>query len=92
MILLDTDILSLLMNGHQRIVEREGEVAITIVTRTAILQGRFASLLKAADSRELLLAQSWLIDNESFIEGFAILRFSTPTPRISLICSGRIRS
>lgn len=78
MILLDTDILSLLMKGHPRIInriEQEAEVAITIVTRIEILQGRFASLLKAANAGELMLAQSWLIDNERFVQRFAIEMF-----------------
>jgi tRNA(fMet)-specific endonuclease VapC len=75
MILLDTDILSLLMNGHEKVlrrVEQETDIAITIVTRIEMLQGRFASVLKAADSRQLLLAQTWLIENERFIEGISI--------------------
>lgn len=75
MILLDTDILSLLMNGDEKVVQRveqETDIAITIVTRIEMLQGRFASVLKAADSRQLLLAQTWLIENERFIEGLSI--------------------
>lgn len=75
MILLDTDILSLLMNGHEKVVqhvERETAIAITIVTRIELLQGRFSSVLKAADGRQLLLAQTWLVENERFIEGLSI--------------------
>ena len=48
MILLDTDTLSLLMHGHERLVQRVARqtesMAITLVTRIEILQGRFASL------------------------------------------------
>ncbi len=78
MILLDTDILSLLMKGHEKITKRiakEVDVAITIVTRAEILQDRFASLLKAADGKELLLAQSWLDENERFMQGLAVALF-----------------
>ncbi len=61
--LLDTDIYSLLNQGHPRVTVRaaaEGEFAITIVTRIEVLKGRFASILTAADANELLSAQHWL--------------------------------
>jgi len=70
--LLDTDTLTLLMSGHARITERVGQadrVAITLVTRIEILQGRFASILKAADGRQLLRAQQWLQQNEQYMLG-----------------------
>jgi tRNA(fMet)-specific endonuclease VapC len=62
--ILDTDILSLLFHNHPRVAERHrqesDEVAVTIVSRIQVLQGRFAMLLKAADGAELLRAQQWL--------------------------------
>ncbi len=62
--ILDTDILSLLFHEHPHVVERHrqesDEVAITIVSRIQVLQGRFAMVLKAADGAELLRAQRWL--------------------------------
>jgi tRNA(fMet)-specific endonuclease VapC len=62
--ILDTDILTLFFHGHRRVVahhQRESdEVAVTIVSRIQVLQGRFAVLLKAADGAELLRAQQWL--------------------------------
>jgi tRNA(fMet)-specific endonuclease VapC len=62
--ILDTDTLTLLFGGHPRILERHrrqgDEVAITIISRIEILQGRFAMLLKAADGLELRRAQQWL--------------------------------
>jgi predicted nucleic acid-binding protein len=53
---LDTDSLSLLMRGHEGLRRRVAEadaVCITIITRIEILQGRFSSLLKAADGGQL---------------------------------------
>lgn len=78
MIILDTDILSLLMYGDERVIKRfarESHIAISIVTRIEMLQGRFASIMKAPDNTELLMAQSWLIENERFLEQFPILFF-----------------
>ena len=61
---LDTNTLTHLFGGHQRVVEtlaRESEeIATTFISRIEILQGRFAMLLKAADGRELQRAQRWL--------------------------------
>ena len=76
--LLDTDSLSLLLTGHERLVQRVGQaeqVAITIVTRIEILQGRFASILKAADGARLLQAQHWLSENERYLANWDVLRF-----------------
>ena len=51
MILLDTDSITLLMKGHdgitRRIIAASEPVAVTIITRIEILQGRFSSVLKA---------------------------------------------
>lgn len=71
MILFDTDSLTLLMRGHAKIEKRVAAltepVAITIVTRIEILQGRFSSVMKAEDGERLLLAQHWLEQNELFL-------------------------
>jgi tRNA(fMet)-specific endonuclease VapC len=78
--LLDTDSLSLLMQGQPLIrerVEKADAVAITVVTRIEILQGRFASILKAADGTQLLRAQSWLERNEEYLRGVEIVPFDT---------------
>ena len=56
MILLDTDTLSLFMDGQERVTERvrqAGAITITVITQIEILQGRFASILKAADAEQL---------------------------------------
>src|SRR5436305_14931768 len=64
MIVLDTDTLTLLLAGQPRVVERrrrdEDEVVVTIITRIETLQGRFATLLKAAAGSELLRGQERL--------------------------------
>ncbi len=65
MLVLDTDTLTLLIAGHPRVGEKRlslpgTEVAITVVTRIEVLQGRFAYLLKAADAGALLRAQQLL--------------------------------
>jgi tRNA(fMet)-specific endonuclease VapC len=65
MYILDTDTLSHLSAAHPRVLARRNnvpssEIAITIVTRIEVLQGRFDFLLKAATGQELLRAQFWL--------------------------------
>lgn len=66
---LDTDILSLLFANHARVVARyqaeAEEVVSTVVSRIEILQGRFATLVKAADGGELLVGQERLNRAES---------------------------
>ncbi len=76
--LLDTDTLSLLMAGHARVTERVSQasrVAITIVTRIEILQGRFSSILTAATGERLLQAQHWLQQNEQFMRRVEVIPF-----------------
>jgi tRNA(fMet)-specific endonuclease VapC len=62
MFVLDTDTLSLLLRGRARVTERVAqsteEVAITLITRIEILQGRFASVLKAENGERLLQAKT----------------------------------
>jgi len=63
-IVLDTDTLTHFFRNHAGVVERMGqtadEVAITIISRIETLQGRFDSLLKAADGDELQRGQQRL--------------------------------
>ena len=53
MFLLDTNTLTLLLHGHERVSERVSRasqiVALTVISRIEMLQGRFASVLKAED-------------------------------------------
>lgn len=79
MILLDTDSLTLLMKGHSRIVNRVSAlaepIAITIITRIEVLQGRFASVMKAEDGAKLRLAQHWLDQNERYLSQLTCIPF-----------------
>jgi predicted nucleic acid-binding protein len=51
---LDTDTLTLLLQGHPKVLERRRqetqEVVIAVVVRMEVLQGRFASLFKRVAS------------------------------------------
>ena len=77
MILLDTDTLSLLFAGHPRVAERFREatddVATTIISRIEILEGRFASVMKAADGEQLLRAQQWLLQTDGNLAAVPII-------------------
>ena len=68
MILLDTDILSLLLAGNPTVVARlsraDDDVAITVITKVQILRGRHDYLLKASDGAQLQRAQFWLEKTE----------------------------
>jgi len=69
MILLDTDTLTLLFQGHARVrgrVEAANEViATTIITRIEVLRGRFDAIFKAADADQLQRAFQRLLDSEA---------------------------
>lgn len=71
MIVLDTDTLTFFLRNHARVVERmqstTDEVAITIVSRIETLQGRFDSLMKAADGIALQRGQQRLDEAEQLL-------------------------
>lgn len=77
MIVLDTDTLTLLLAGHPRVTERHrretDEVVLSILVRIETLQGRFATLLKAADGSELLRGQERLDQAERALAAFRIV-------------------
>ena len=79
MILLDTDTLTLYFNNHHRVVRRvqsAAEVPVTsIVSRIEVLQGRFASVLKAANARELVVAENRLKAAEQELAKFKVIFF-----------------
>jgi tRNA(fMet)-specific endonuclease VapC len=78
MVLLDTDALSLLMAGHAGVESRVTEsdrIGITIISRIEVLQGRFASILKAATGAEVLRAQEWLSRNELYMSRLLVVPF-----------------
>jgi tRNA(fMet)-specific endonuclease VapC len=77
MFVLDTDTLSLLLRAHVRVTERvaqaEEEVVITLITRIELLQGRFASVLKAENGERLLQAQRRLDESDKDLSRFTVL-------------------
>ncbi len=80
MILLDTDTLTLYFKRHPRVVEKvrtaEEVPATSIVTRIEVLQGRFQSVLKAANADQLLAAQERLEVAEDELAKFTIVPFN----------------
>jgi tRNA(fMet)-specific endonuclease VapC len=80
-ILLDTDILSLLIAGNPRIASRvraaEDEIGITVVTRIEILQARYDFILKASDGPQLLRAHHWLERSDSDLDAWITLPIDT---------------
>lgn len=80
MIVLDTDIVTLLSYGKNATLQSriesvpEDEVlAIAVVTRMEILQGRHASILKAANEAEMLTAAQRFQAAEEMLNAFAVL-------------------
>jgi tRNA(fMet)-specific endonuclease VapC len=78
MYVLDTDTLSRLHAGDQRLRDRHGrldpaQVATTVITRIEILQGRFDLVLKAADGQQLLRALAWLERSEALLRQITVL-------------------
>ena len=72
MYVLDSDTLTLIYMAHPKVIARRGsvpaeQIAITVVTRIEVLQGRFAFLLKAATGPDLLRAQEWLDRTDSLL-------------------------
>jgi tRNA(fMet)-specific endonuclease VapC len=77
MTLLDTDTFAFLLAEHPRVAARfratTDMVAITVITRIETLQGRFAFVLKASDSEQLLRAQELLRRTEDDLARFPII-------------------
>jgi tRNA(fMet)-specific endonuclease VapC len=77
---LDTDTLTFLLRGHPKVVERRSaeadDVVTTIISRIETLQGRFATLLTAANGVELRTGQERLDRAERDLARFRILPIS----------------
>ena len=77
MFVLDTDTFTLLLRNDEKVVLRRSrvsvEVVLTSITRIEVLQGRFASVVKAADRYQLLLAWDRLAESEADLGAFEIL-------------------
>ena len=80
MFVLDTDPFTLLLHNNESVVLRRSranrEVVLTSITRIELLQGRFASVLTAADRHQLLLAWDRLDASEGDLRAFEILPFN----------------
>jgi tRNA(fMet)-specific endonuclease VapC len=76
-ILLDTDTFTWLAAEHPRVAAHfraaTDEVALTVITRIEVLEGRFAFVLKAADGGQLLRAQEWLRKTEDDLSRFSVI-------------------
>ena len=76
MIILDSDIFTLLTYRHPNVVRHyeaipaEERLAVTAVTRMEVLRGRTDSLLKAASDQELLVAAQRLQATEAALDDF----------------------
>ncbi len=77
MILLDTDMLTLLLQGNPHVQERmrsaETDVATTIVTWMEVMQGRFRAIFTAADADQLERASRRLQESTSELNGLPIV-------------------
>jgi predicted nucleic acid-binding protein len=83
MTILDTDIVTLISYGtnekfRERIeaVKDDEELAVTIITRMEILQGRFDSIVKAANEGELLKAMERFRAAEELLGSFHLLEIN----------------
>lgn len=78
MYLLDTDTLTHLYAGHERVMQRlqhaqDSNVGTTIISKIEILRGRIEAMRKAADGEQLLRAQTYFIQSEALLEEFLII-------------------
>jgi len=81
MYFLDTDTLTLARAGQARVSDQlrrvdANEVAITVITRNEILQGRFAAVMKASQGEQLVRAQELLQRSEERLRVLEIIPVS----------------
>ena len=87
MIILDSDIFTLLTYEHKNVTRHyeaveEGEVlAVTAITRAEVLRGRTDGVLKAADEQELLAASRRLQATEAALGAFRLLHVTEAAAR-----------
>ncbi len=80
--ILDTDTLTHLQKGNERVKARlesanDYEFAITIVSKAEILRGRIEFLLKAEDSTALERAQRFFTESERLLEQIPVVGFDS---------------
>ncbi len=77
MILLDTDMLTLLLQGEPRVQKRirsaETDAATTIVTWMEVMQGRFRAIFSAADADQLERGSRRLQESASQLSSLPIV-------------------
>jgi tRNA(fMet)-specific endonuclease VapC len=80
MYLLDTNILTALHAGNSKVITAiqrldDPQIAITIITKVELIQGRISFLLKATSGQDLLRAQNLLAQTESLLAELEIVPF-----------------
>jgi predicted nucleic acid-binding protein len=84
MTIFDTDTVTHFSHNNENVRRRidameEGEeLAVTLITRMEILQGRFASILKAADETRLRLAIQRFLAAEAMLDAFLLAPADDP--------------
>ncbi len=79
MIVLDSDIFTLLTYGNAKVrarydaVPADEELAVTVVNRMEVLRGRTDNLLKAADEQQLLQAAERLRETGAALRDFLVV-------------------
>ena len=87
MYLLDTDTLTHLHAGHDRVLQRllrlqESNVTTSIISKIEVLRGRIEAIRKAADGEQLLRAQSNFVRSETLLEELVIVPIDPKAARI----------
>jgi tRNA(fMet)-specific endonuclease VapC len=80
MYLLDTNILTALHAGNSKVISAiqrldDPQIAITIITKVELIQGRISFLLKATSGQDVLRAQNLLAKTESLLSKLEIVPF-----------------
>lgn len=78
MYLLDTDVLSWLQRGHERVLAHvhaasDPELATSIISWGEIIRARIEFMLRAASGEELQRAQSWLELSEELFKKLTVI-------------------
>lgn len=88
MIILDSDIVTLLSYGHEKIrarmshaVRANEELAVTVITFMEILRGRFESITKAATAEVLLVAMQRFKESVTLLNDFRQLEIDQRSTR-----------
>ncbi len=95
MYLLDTNILTALYAGNQKVIEKirrlnNPQIATTIVNKAEIIQGRISFLLKANDGEQLMRAQALLAETERLLIEMDVVSFgAAATAQFEILVANR---